>query len=401
MAKIFISYGREDRDKVAPLYILLRLLGYEPWMDDFDLVAGQRWESAITSAIRRADLVLLALSSSSYRSGFVHKEMRLALNLADRYRADESYLIPVKLDSSPYPDELHEYQYVDLFNANGLLEVVRAIEAGLAQRGRETAGTAARKLFGWIAQHGSDIRPSQRGLTFRFIDRHLECMFDTHADRMRLFARVAGRSEISDSDVRDLLTANYTNTADGRYACDGNTVFGSFLHPLGDLSEAQFYRGACAARDLILHFGGSNSHSDIPNVGARSSHGSTKEQLVGWIESEWDYEKSYIDDAIYVDMSEVRLTVTLREEPNEFRIESDIKFEGPLDSSTLLDSNFHKMLDVRYALHDGRACVVYNHGLSEMTPDLVRSALNQAITGVQTFGGEFSSGPWQLRRLDG
>lgn len=52
--KIFISYAREDALIADRLYEDLKRSGINPWMDRTDILAGERWETAIKSAIEKS-----------------------------------------------------------------------------------------------------------------------------------------------------------------------------------------------------------------------------------------------------------------------------------------------------------------------------------------------------------
>jgi hypothetical protein len=45
--KIFISYAREDLDRAVSVYKHLQGRGLHPFMDKYDLVGGERWETAL------------------------------------------------------------------------------------------------------------------------------------------------------------------------------------------------------------------------------------------------------------------------------------------------------------------------------------------------------------------
>lgn len=58
--------------------------GLRPWLDEEDILPGQDWESEIRRAIRKSRYVLVCLSESSVtKSGFIHKEIKQALDIAD------------------------------------------------------------------------------------------------------------------------------------------------------------------------------------------------------------------------------------------------------------------------------------------------------------------------------
>jgi len=132
--KIFISYAREDYETAKKLYNDLKAAGAEPWMDKIDILAGQRWKPAISSAIKNCQYFLLLLSSTSVsKQGFFHKEMRIALEVLESLPQSEIFLIPVRTDECRPPHEmLEELQWVDLFPSygEGLEKILRAVKSG-------------------------------------------------------------------------------------------------------------------------------------------------------------------------------------------------------------------------------------------------------------------------------
>ena len=56
MNHIFISYAREDRDVARKLYNRLKQEGFNPWLDQENIVPGQDWEKEIRKAIKEADI---------------------------------------------------------------------------------------------------------------------------------------------------------------------------------------------------------------------------------------------------------------------------------------------------------------------------------------------------------
>ena len=60
--QVFISYAREDEDRVTRICQRLFDLGVKPWMDKFDLLPGEKWKPSVTKAIERSDFVLVCLS---------------------------------------------------------------------------------------------------------------------------------------------------------------------------------------------------------------------------------------------------------------------------------------------------------------------------------------------------
>ena len=132
--KIFISYAREDYGIAKKLYDDLKAGGVDPWMDKFDLLPGQKWKSAVSSAIKSCQYFLLLLSSTSVsKQGFVHKEMRLAVEVLDSLPESDIFIIPARMDDCrPSHEILEELQWVDLFPSyeTGLKDILRVVKSG-------------------------------------------------------------------------------------------------------------------------------------------------------------------------------------------------------------------------------------------------------------------------------
>jgi len=58
----------------------------------------------------------------------------------------------------------------------------------------------------------------------------------------------------------------------------------------------------------------------------------------------------------------------------------------------MLEANFHTALDARYATSDGVLYAAFLHPLSGLTVELLRSALEQVVNLVATFGTSYSGG---------
>lgn len=117
MAKIFISYAREDYDAAKRLYDFLVSQGQEPWLDKEDILPGQKWEPAILSAIRDSHFFLAILSPNSVeKRGYIQKELRVGLDVLDQVPDTQIFLIPVRIgDCQPTHERLRAIQWVDLF----------------------------------------------------------------------------------------------------------------------------------------------------------------------------------------------------------------------------------------------------------------------------------------------
>ena len=104
-------------------------LGHEPWLDEDKLLPGQNWDYEIRRALERCDIVLVCLSEHSMKRGYIQKELKRALDIADEFPPGALFLVPVRLSSSEMPDRLKHLHYVDMFQPNGLKRLSAALAA--------------------------------------------------------------------------------------------------------------------------------------------------------------------------------------------------------------------------------------------------------------------------------
>jgi hypothetical protein len=139
--ELFLSYARKDAENVEPIYTKLKGAGYAPWMDVKSILPGERWETKINQAIKRADFFLAFLSGSSVdRRGVLRKEVRLALEKWREMLEEDIYLIPIRLEPLELPEELADFQVLDVFAPDWWDRLVLAIKAGIEKRAPETKG---------------------------------------------------------------------------------------------------------------------------------------------------------------------------------------------------------------------------------------------------------------------
>jgi hypothetical protein len=130
--QIFLSYAREDEEKVEDLYQKLSDASFKPWMDTKDILPGERWKSSIQKAIRRSDFFLACLSANSVnKRGFLQKEIKDALDIWLEKLDSDIYLIPVRLEDCEVPESLRVFQWVNLFEEDGWPRLAKAIQVGM------------------------------------------------------------------------------------------------------------------------------------------------------------------------------------------------------------------------------------------------------------------------------
>lgn len=127
--RVFLSHASEDKLQVRETYRQLLAQGIDAWLDEEKLLPGQDWQSEIRKALRSSDVVLVFLSQKAVtKAGYVQKEIKQALDVADAQPEGAIFLIPVKLEACNMPDRLSHVQWVDLYEGSGLDRLMRALQ---------------------------------------------------------------------------------------------------------------------------------------------------------------------------------------------------------------------------------------------------------------------------------
>ena len=143
--KIFLSYAHEDKDRVLDLYKKLNKDGYNAWIDDEKILPGQDWDLEINSAITASDVIILCLTNVSIqKEGYVQREMKKAIDLAQEILSDTIFIIPARLDECEVPREISKQQYVDLFSETGYEKLISSLKQKANQLNAPIPQKAAR-----------------------------------------------------------------------------------------------------------------------------------------------------------------------------------------------------------------------------------------------------------------
>ena len=144
--RVFMCHSSGDKAAVRALYNKLKRDGFAPWLDEEGLLPGQEWESEIRRAVRASGVVVVCLSRSSItKEGYVQKEIRLALDVAEEKPERTIFLIPARLEDCTVPERLVAWHWVDLFEDRGYERLVAALRAREEQlHGRPDESSASR-----------------------------------------------------------------------------------------------------------------------------------------------------------------------------------------------------------------------------------------------------------------
>lgn len=127
--KVFLCHSSADMEAARKLYNRLQGEGgFEPWLDQESLVPGQNWREEIPRAVNSCDVFLVCLSSTSVtKEGYLQREIRYALDVAEEKPEEAIFIIPVKLEECEIPTRLREWQWANLYQENGYEKLIRAL----------------------------------------------------------------------------------------------------------------------------------------------------------------------------------------------------------------------------------------------------------------------------------
>jgi formylglycine-generating enzyme required for sulfatase activity len=144
--KVFLCHASADKPVVRDLYKRLVADGVDAWLDAESLVPGQNWQVEIPKAIRESDVVIVCLSEKSInKEGYVQKEIKFALDVADEKPEGTIFIIPARLEECKVPDRLSLYHWVDLYDEDGYQKLMRALRLRA-----DKIGAVLQSKKGWL-----------------------------------------------------------------------------------------------------------------------------------------------------------------------------------------------------------------------------------------------------------
>ncbi len=115
--RVFLCHASQDKPVVRELYQRLLAEGWiDPWLDEEKLLPGQDWDMEIEKAVHSADVVVVCLSYDSInKEGYIQKEIKKALDIADEKPEETVFIIPLRIENCSVPKRLSKWQWVDYF----------------------------------------------------------------------------------------------------------------------------------------------------------------------------------------------------------------------------------------------------------------------------------------------
>jgi hypothetical protein len=131
--RVFISYTHADKDTVLDIYNSLKGDHVKLWLDQFEIVPGDRIRESVEQGLRKSDALLMVLSSHSKESNWVSFEGSLFHG-----QGANKPIIPVVIDDGgknlanrlPF---LQDRLYVDLTNPKRKREAIKELAEAIGK----------------------------------------------------------------------------------------------------------------------------------------------------------------------------------------------------------------------------------------------------------------------------
>src|SRR5207249_1517514 len=121
--------------EVKELHRRLLEANYNPWMDKVDILPGEQWRRAIEQAVRDSDFFIVCLSTrSANKRSFLQREIKIALDLWQEKLSEDIYLIPVRLEPCEAPEQVADFNWMDLFDEEDWPRLIEALKVGMERR---------------------------------------------------------------------------------------------------------------------------------------------------------------------------------------------------------------------------------------------------------------------------
>ncbi len=111
------------------------------------------------------------------------------------------------------------------------------------------------RLVTIIQENTENARVQDAYVEFTVAGVNMACISDPNSDRMRIVAPIIPASQLTETQRKDMLEANFHSALDGRYAVSNGVVYAAFIHPLSPLQELQVKSAIYQVSQLALSFG--------------------------------------------------------------------------------------------------------------------------------------------------
>ncbi len=128
--QVFLCHSSGDKPLVRELHKRLAAQkNIDPWLDEFKLLPGVDWNNEITQAVKESDVVIVCLSKASIsKEGYVQKEIRRALDVAEEKPDGTIFIIPLKVEDCEVPQRLSKWQWVNYYEDGAFDKLISSLQ---------------------------------------------------------------------------------------------------------------------------------------------------------------------------------------------------------------------------------------------------------------------------------
>ena len=129
--RVFLCHSSQDKFIVRELYQRLNAEGWiDSWLDEKKILGGQDWDFEIQKAVRSSDVILVGFSKDSVnKEGYVQKEIKLALDVAEEKPEGMIFIIPMRFENCLLPSRLSKYHWVNYYEPDGYRQIIKSLQS--------------------------------------------------------------------------------------------------------------------------------------------------------------------------------------------------------------------------------------------------------------------------------
>ena len=127
--RIFFVYSPRDAEIASMIARVLKGSGFDPWLAEEHILPGQLWREEFTHAFNNSSAIIVLLTENLLKA----TDLEFGIQwLFDQFRSSKIKLppvIPIRIDSSPIPEELSDIQTLDFNTSNWDVRLLRGLES--------------------------------------------------------------------------------------------------------------------------------------------------------------------------------------------------------------------------------------------------------------------------------